>query len=121
MIRGFRLQTPGVRRLAGYRVAMALSAMVVATATVAAETDGAALVQQRRCHGCHHATQTLLGPSYAAIAARHGANRATMEQILARKIIVGGAGNWGVVPMVPNEQVSDDEARIIAKWILRQQ
>ncbi len=34
------------------------------------------------------------------------------------KIIVGGTGNWGVVPMVPNEHVSIDEARAISRWIL---
>ena len=41
-----------------------------------------------------------------------------MIDVLAQKIIDGGAGNWGVVPMVPNEHVSLDEARQIVAWIL---
>ncbi|HLB30775.1 MAG TPA: c-type cytochrome [Gammaproteobacteria bacterium] len=87
-------------------------------AVSAADTDGAILVQERRCYGCHHITQALIGPAYTAIAARHAANKPIMEKALARKIVDGGAGNWGVVPMVPNEQVSEDEARAIARWIL---
>jgi cytochrome c len=62
--------------------------------------------------------ENLLGPSYQAIATRHALRKEVMVEVLAEKIIVGGAGNWGVVPMVPNEQVSLDEARTIARWIL---
>jgi cytochrome c len=87
-------------------------------AVSAADADGATLVQERRCYGCHHLTQTLIGPAYTAIAARHTGNKPIMEKALARKIVDGGAGNWGVVPMVPNEQVSEAEARVVARWIL---
>ncbi len=80
--------------------------------------DGAALVQERYCYGCHNLTETLIGPSYQSIATLHRARNDIMVEILANKIIVGGAGNWGVVPMVPNEHVSMEEARIIADWIL---
>jgi len=80
--------------------------------------DTGTLLRQLRCHGCHEPQRTLIGPSYQAIAARHQANRDVMVDILAEKIIIGGAGNWGVVPMVPNEHVSPDEARAIARWIL---
>lgn len=95
-------------------------ASILLSASVAAGTGtkGATLVQERRCYACHAMTQNLLGPSYQAIAARHVLRRDVMVEVLAEKIIVGGAGNWGVVPMVPNEQVSPDEARTIARWIL---
>jgi len=86
----------------------------------AADADGARLVQERRCYPCHSQTETLLGPSYTAIAERHAKSKDAMIEVMAEKIIVGGAGNWGVVPMVPNEQVSREEARIIAQWILDQ-
>lgn len=38
--------------------------------------------------------------------------------VLARKIVLGGGGSWGLVPMVPNEHVTLDEARAMAEWIL---
>ncbi len=100
----------------------ALALIVVIPAFVnAADLDGEALQEKNRCVACHALSKTLLGPSYAAIAARHSANKELMVEVLAQKIIVGGAGNWGVVPMVPNEHVSLEEARAIARWILNLQ
>ena len=92
--------------------------LAIALPLPAADADGARLVQERRCYPCHTMTETLIGPPYHAIAARHAKNKDAMIDVMAEKIIVGGAGNWGVVPMVPNEQVSPAEARVIAKWIL---
>ncbi len=91
---------------------------VVTTFVNAADLDGEALAEKSRCVACHDLTRTLLGPSYQAIAARHSANKKLMVEVLAQKIIVGGAGNWGVVPMVPNEHVSLEEARAMSRWIL---
>ena len=41
-----------------------------------------------------------------------------MAPAATRNMIVGGAGNWGVVPMVHSEHVTPEEARVIAAWIL---
>jgi cytochrome c len=98
---------------------LACALLSLSTAAPAAGGDGAGLVQQRRCYACHAMNENLLGPSYQAIATRHALRKEVMVEVLAEKIIVGGAGNWGVVPMVPNEQVSLDEARTIARWILK--
>ena len=96
-----------------------LALLVFAVPLVSAdELDGETLAEAKRCVACHELKRTLIGPSYEAIAARHSANRHLMVEVLAQKIIVGGAGNWGVVPMVPNEHVSLEEARAIAHWIL---
>ena len=46
-----------------------------------------------------------------------GAQDITAE-ILAEKVISGGGGNWGVVPMVANEHVKKNEALTMANWIL---
>jgi len=96
-----------------------LTLLVFVTAFAnAAGLDGEMLAETKRCIACHDHSRNLLGPSYIAIAARHSANKELMVEVLAQKIIVGGAGNWGVVPMVPNEHVSLEEARAIARWIL---
>lgn len=80
--------------------------------------DAATLIVQRRCDACHDMTAMRIGPPYTAIALRHRADKDNMVEVLARKIVMGGGGNWGVVPMVPNEHVSLDEARAMARWIL---
>ena len=76
------------------------------------------LASAKRCNACHTVDEALLGPPYRAIAARHAGDRDLKVEVLAQKIVHGGGGNWGVVPMVPNEHVSLDDARTIAAWIL---
>jgi cytochrome c len=97
---------------------LALLLLALPAGTRADEPDGAALVVEKRCVACHHETDALLGPPYMAIAARHAARKDVMVDVLAEKIIRGGAGNWGVVPMVPNDHVTAEEARAMARWIL---
>lgn len=102
-----------------WRAVAATVMFLSAPLAAAAESDaGAALAVARKCYACHHPSNTLIGPSYQAIAARHRDRRDVMTIVLARRIVDGGGGNWGLVPMVPNPQISEAEARVIAEWIL---
>ncbi|MCP5144208.1 MAG: cytochrome C [Gammaproteobacteria bacterium] len=100
------------------RIALALCASFAACLPATAQDSAVDLLEVKRCYICHEMTQTIIGPPYAAIAARHGQRRDVMTEVLARKIVNGGGGNWGLVPMVPNQWVSLDEARTMADWIL---
>ncbi len=100
------------------RVAVVSLFVALFVSAPAFANDAAALLTQKRCDACHDVTATRLGPPYVAIALRHRADKENMVEVLARKIVLGGGGNWGVVPMVPNEHVTLDEARAMAKWIL---
>jgi len=93
---------------------------VTKAVAAAPQRDGYSLTQAMHCYACHDVSKPLLGPPYAAIGLRYAADRESMIDVLARKIVLGGGGNWGLVPMVPNEQVSDADARILAAWILEQ-
>jgi len=88
------------------------------TESSALSRDGARLIEEARCEACHQVSEPSLGPPYVAIAARHAPSSDVMVDVLARKIVHGGGGNWGVVPMVPNQWVSVDDARAMAEWIL---
>jgi cytochrome c len=90
----------------------------IALSGQAATLDGKKLFEEKRCYICHESNTMSLGPPLIAIAARHAPRKDIMNEILARKIIYGGGGNWGVVPMVPNQWVSIEEARVLADWIL---
>jgi cytochrome c len=107
---------------AGHRilgsVAGLLALCAVSAGAPAQPPDGQALATLKRCDACHAIEETLIGPPYSAIAARHAGDREIKIEVLAQKIVHGGGGNWGVVPMVPNEHVSLDEAREIVAWIL---
>ncbi len=113
------LDAPGPLGAAGRLGAGGLLALLlVSTGASAQPPDGQALATLMRCNACHAMDETLIGPPYRAIAARHAGERELDTEVLARKVIHGGGGNWGVVPMVPNEHVSLDEARQIVAWIL---
>ena len=95
-----------------------LVASTAVTGAAAQSPDGEALARSKRCYACHATDEVLIGPPYRAIAARHAAERDVMIEVLAQKIVHGGGGNWGIVPMVPNEHVSLSDARAISEWIL---
>lgn len=102
---------------------LVLPLMVTLLATPAFGQDGNSgeqLAQHHRCYSCHAMEEALIGPPYEAIAVRHGPQKEVMAKVLAAKIILGGGGNWGVVPMVPNEHVPEADALVIARWILQQ-
>jgi cytochrome c len=96
---------------------LALAAGSAADA-MAAEAPGERLFEQKRCYICHETDKVSLGPPLKAIAVRHKSRRDVMSEVLARKIVLGGGGNWGLVPMVPNQGVTLEEARVMADWIL---
>lgn len=80
--------------------------------------DVPALLREKRCYLCHDASRQKLGPSYEAIGLAHGARKEIMVEVLALKVVNGGGGNWGVIPMIANRHVNIEEARLMAGWIL---
>lgn len=111
-------RTVQVRRV-GIAGVLLVSALALLSSSAQVAGNGGELAQEKRCYACHAMSEPLIGPPYLAIAALHAnADRDIIVEVLARKIIIGGAGNWGVVPMVPSEHVTSEEARTIAAWIL---
>ncbi len=74
------------------------------------------LAQQKGCMACHAMNAKKVGPSYADIAKKY-ADKPDAVDYLAERIKKGGAGVWGSIPMPP-QNVSDAEAKQLAKWIL---
>ncbi len=66
---------------------------------------------------CHAVDRKVLGPSFKDVAAKYKDNK-TAADMLATKIIKGGSGVWGQVPMPANNQVNDADARKLAAWVL---
>lgn len=79
---------------------------------------GLEVVAQSDCSTCHDINKKLIGPAYAEVARKyHPAADTTIER-LASKIINGGAGVWGQVPMTPHPQLSKEDATTAVKYIL---
>ena len=77
----------------------------------------AALAKAKNCMACHAVDKKLVGPSYKDVAKKY-AGQNDAEARLAEKIVKGGKGAWGAVPMPPNATVKPDEANRLARWIL---
>jgi cytochrome c len=78
---------------------------------------GKALIGQSDCMACHQIEQRVVGPSYVEVAAKYPPTQANIA-FLGTKIIQGGAGNWGQVPMSPHPNIPEADAQNMAKYIL---
>lgn len=99
---------------------MNLKLPLIALLTVAASTGAfanAELAQKKNCMACHAIDKKLVGPSYKAVAAKYANDKEAVAK-LAEKIVKGGSGVWGPVPMPANTQVSAAEARQLAEWVV---
>ena len=76
-----------------------------------------ALATAKNCMACHAVDKKLVGPSYKDIAAKY-AGQADAVDKLAGKVVKGGSGAWGPVPMPANAQINDADAKKLVVWIL---
>ena len=94
----------------------ALFALIAAAACVPAMAD-LALATSKNCTACHAVDKKLVGPAYKEVAAKYAGQKDAVDKLSA-KIMKGGSGVWGPVPMPANTQVNDAEAKKLAAWIL---
>ena len=93
-----------------------LAASTLASNAALADAD---LAKAKNCMACHAVANKVVGPSYKDVAAKY-AGQKDAEDKLVQKVIKGGGGVWGPVPMPANTQVSEAEARTLVKWIMAQ-
>ena len=75
------------------------------------------LAQKNACLACHGVDKKIVGPAYVDVANKYEATEANIE-MLAGKIINGGSGSWGEIPMAPHTSLSTDDAKEMVKYIL---
>lgn len=78
-------------------------------------SEGKALVEGADCLACHKVDAKLVGPAYQDVAAKY--TEADVD-LLATKIIEGGKGVWGEVPMTAHAGMSKENAQKMVKYIL---
>lgn len=101
---------------------LALAALAI-PASAAAEFDdqtAKSFFNLHGCNACHATAEYRIGPPYEAVGVRWASDPEGRVQILAAKIRHGGAGAWGMVPMISNLRITPEEAEAISRWILRQ-
>ena len=95
-----------------------LALTLTAAAMVPAMADEA-LAKAKNCMACHSVANKVVGPAYKDVAKKYAGDKTAADK-LAAKIMKGGSGVWGAVPMPANPQVSDAEAKKLAAWVLSQ-
>jgi cytochrome c len=85
--------------------------------TLASAQDATELAKAKNCLACHSVTAKVVGPAYVDVADKYRGKKGAEDE-LTQKVLKGTSGTWGPVPMPPNSQVSDAEARTLVKWIL---
>ncbi len=78
---------------------------------------GLALVEKSDCLSCHKVNEISTGPSYVAIAEKYE-NSPENVTLLSDKILKGGQGIWGQVPMLAHPTLTKSEAETMVKYIL---
>ena len=96
------------------QIALIASLAAVVSAPAFANAD---LAQKKSCLACHATDKKLVGPSYKDVADKYAGQKDAVAK-LAEKIQKGGVGAWGQIPMPANPQVSADEAKTLATWVL---
>lgn len=78
---------------------------------------GLDLIGKNDCLTCHKIEEKLVGPSYRDVAAKYAGQSGAIA-ILAEKIMKGGTGVWGEIPMAPHPNLSKEDAESLAKYVL---
>lgn len=81
----------------------------------AGKNEGLALIEGADCLTCHKMDVRVVGPSYQEVADKYTAGDLDM---LANKIIEGGKGNWGEIPMTPHVGMSKENAKKMVEYIM---
>ncbi len=75
------------------------------------------LMEKSDCYTCHSVDTKLIGPAFNEISKKYVNNKESI-QLLADKIINGGSGVWGEVPMQAHSQMSKEDATEMVNFIL---
>ena len=91
-------------------------ALLIPFAHAAQADDGEALARKYACTSCHQLDTKVVGPAYNQVAERYDESDKPM---LVQKVLKGGAGNWGQVPMPPHQgRVPEEDVSTIVDWVL---
>lgn len=98
------------------------SAATPPAAVPAASEQGLELIGASDCTTCHRLHKTdpgaNIGPYYSQVAAKYSPAADTTVDRLVKKIIGGGNGVWGSVPMTPHPALAPADVKIMVTYIL---
>ena len=104
------------------RPAPAAGAMAVRPAAVAQQaaakagaSAGMDLLRKHNCIACHAVDKKIVGPALQDVSRKY-ASRTDRVEYLTGKILNGGVGVWGTIPMVA-QNIPKADAQALAQWL----
>ncbi|MFC5523849.1 c-type cytochrome [Polaromonas jejuensis] len=101
------------------RILLAIASVAAGVAVSTPALADLQLATAKNCMACHAVDKKLVGPSFKDVAAKYAGQKDAADK-LAAKVMKGGSGVWGPVPMPANTQVNPDEAKKLVAWVLTQ-
>lgn len=93
------------------------TAVVDRKPTAADLAEGKGLLSKSDCLSCHKIEIKLVGPAYLDVAKKYPATEANYE-LLSKKVIAGGSGNWGAIAMAPHPTIPPADVKKMVEYIL---
>lgn len=98
------------------------SAPATAAASTAASDKGLELIGASDCTTCHRLNKegsgATIGPAYSEVAAKYAPAADTTIDRLVKKVISGGSGVWGAVPMTPHPALKAEDVKTMVTYIM---
>ncbi|GEM_PF-426782 len=104
-----------MRKVANYLSVVTVGAVLVLGVPAQANQE---LATKHACLACHQIETKVVGPAYKEVANKYKGMGEEKVKELVHKVMVGGSGVWGPVPMPPNVNVSEADATTLVKWVL---
>ncbi|HEY4110290.1 c-type cytochrome [Puia sp.] len=92
------------------------------TTTNAAADKALDLIGASDCTTCHRLNKNVggasIGPAYSDVAAKYNPAADSTVDRLVKKVITGGSGIWGTVPMTPHPTLKPEDVKTMVTYIL---
>jgi cytochrome c len=111
------LQACGGKKEANQEEYVANETATETPASVDVIAQGEALVKASDCKTCHHPINKIIGPAHTDVAKKYDFTEANVK-MLADKIIKGGTGVWGQIPMSAHADINQSDAEKMARYVL---
>ncbi|HEY0743867.1 MAG TPA: family 16 glycoside hydrolase [Chryseosolibacter sp.] len=84
---------------------------------VDALAQGAKLIDGSDCKTCHNEKVKTVGPAYVDVAKKYEFNEANVSKLVG-KVVKGGSGVWGEVPMTAHPDLTESDATLMVNYIM---
>lgn len=81
------------------------------------QSEGEKLIAKSDCIGCHNKDKKIVGPAYLDIAKKYPSNTKNIDYLVG-KVIAGGSGVWGTIPMLAHPTYKKEDIKTMVKYIL---